>query len=342
MATPQSKTRKTSICFFIPSRFRELIFTEEEGKRMAFSPNPLSIRRAVVVGGTSGIGEGIAKRLAKEQLAVTIVGRSATRGQEITKELHDLGGSNHEFIQCDAFQMRNVVEVSKQIKEKYGQDLHYLVLTQGMATIQGRTETSEGLDQKLALHYFGRMCFVRELLPVMLSNTSTNGPETGVSTKVIMSVLSGGVHGPYDSCKNDFELKSQYTLGNAANAAGYYNDLYLDKLGEQQGGKPVAFYHAAPGMVRTNWGTEMPWYIKYPIRFMQSYLPFFKTQEQCAELLCRPLFEVDRVVGDSKNKFVVINEDGSVGKKTSQHSQEEVDFVFEKTNELLDSILGRK
>eukprot|EP01031_Cornospumella_fuschlensis_P033162 gene33162-40122_t len=304
---------------------------------MAFSPKPSSVRRAVVVGGTSGIGEGIARRLAKEHLSVTIVGRSATRGQEITQELHDLGGSNHEFIQCDAFQMRNIAEVSRKIKEKYGQDVHYLVLTQGMATIQGRTETGEGLDQKLALHYFGRMCFVRELLPAMLSGDS----ETAVSTKVIMSVLSGGVHSPYDGYKDDFELKSQYSLGNAANAAGYYNDLYLDKLGDQLAGKPLAIYHAAPGMVRTNWGTEMPWYIKYPLRLFQS-LPFFKTQEQCAEILCASLFQADRLVAGSKNKFVIINEDGTAGKKTNKHSQAEMDFVFERTNELLDGILGRR
>ena len=39
----------------------------------------LAGKRAVVVGGTSGIGHGVALRLAKADASVTIVGRSAKR-----------------------------------------------------------------------------------------------------------------------------------------------------------------------------------------------------------------------------------------------------------------------
>lgn len=42
---------------------------------------------AVVVGGTSGIGEGCAMRLAESKADVVIVGRSETHGQEILKQL---------------------------------------------------------------------------------------------------------------------------------------------------------------------------------------------------------------------------------------------------------------
>eukprot|EP00981_Chlorochromonas_danica_P001314 scaffold281_cov282-Ochromonas_danica.AAC.14 len=48
-------------------------------------------KRAIVIGGTSGIGEGIARRLAKAQVSITIVGRDADRGQAIVKELGELG-----------------------------------------------------------------------------------------------------------------------------------------------------------------------------------------------------------------------------------------------------------
>lgn len=44
-------------------------------------------KHAVVVGGTSGIGHGIALRLAKAGCSVTIVGRSASRGVAIVESM---------------------------------------------------------------------------------------------------------------------------------------------------------------------------------------------------------------------------------------------------------------
>jgi hypothetical protein len=60
-----------------------------------------------------------------------------------------------------------------------------LVMTHGVATLDGRTETDEGLDHKLVptlgcnsystyvvkylqvLHYFGRMALIESLLPLL-------------------------------------------------------------------------------------------------------------------------------------------------------------------------------
>lgn len=47
----------------------------------------LAGKHAVVIGGTSGIGHGIAATLAAANASVTIVGRNAAAGQEIVTEL---------------------------------------------------------------------------------------------------------------------------------------------------------------------------------------------------------------------------------------------------------------
>ena len=60
-----------------------------------------------------------------------------------------------------------------------------LVLTQGMATIQGFTPTPEGLDQKLTLHYFSRIAFIEALLPALRNSGDAR----------VLSVLSAGIHG---------------------------------------------------------------------------------------------------------------------------------------------------
>jgi hypothetical protein len=64
----------------------------------------------------------------------------------------------------------------------------------------------EGLDVKLALHYFSRVAFVEALGQALDANKG----------KVLL-VLSAGVHSAYT--EDDFELKDNYSLMNAANAA---------------------------------------------------------------------------------------------------------------------------
>lgn len=108
-------------------------------------------RRAIVVGGTSGIGHGIALRLAKANFGVTLVGRNAQRGQEIVAQMATLGGQNHEFMACDATLISNLRKLAVDVGKKY-QAVDVLVETQGIASMEGRHETSEGLDQKLSLH----------------------------------------------------------------------------------------------------------------------------------------------------------------------------------------------
>ncbi len=58
----------------------------------------LSKHHAVVVGGTSGIGHGIALRLAEANASVTIVGRDATRGSAIVEDMKKRGKGTYNFV----------------------------------------------------------------------------------------------------------------------------------------------------------------------------------------------------------------------------------------------------
>ena len=116
---------------------------------------------------------------------------------------------------------------------------------------QGFTPTVDGNDEKLTLHYWGRMALISELLPALRA-----APEARV-----ISVLSGGVHSAFPAFATDPELKHSYSIKAAADAAGFYNDLGLDAFAVQSTNANIAFVHAAPGFVQTSWGTEMPWYL---------------------------------------------------------------------------------
>ena len=68
----------------------------------------------------------------------------------------------------------------------------------------------------------------------------------------MLSILSGGVHSPYTNLE-DLSLRKSFSIANAANAAGFYNDLALDYLAakEKEEGFNTTFIHAAPGTIRT-------------------------------------------------------------------------------------------
>jgi len=275
---------------------------------------------AVVTGGTSGIGKGIALRLAQANVSVTILGRDKTRGDAMVEEMKKLSPSaEHAFVPTDAF----LLSASKQFASKFASThkrLDYLVLSAGIATTQGFTPTPEGLDQKLAIHYFNRVGLIQELLPLLKSTAEEKDADVRV-----LSILSGGVHSPYEKFKTNFDLSDNYSIPNAANAAGFYNDLALDSLAKENPG--ITFVHAAPGFVNTNWGTEMPTLIRWAVRALQ---PLGRSIATCGEFMCSGLFD-----SQFKGGFQVMNQDGKPAKTTKLHTEEVRSEVWELTKAAL-------
>ena len=125
-------------------------------------------KHAVVVGGTSGIGHGIALRLAQAGCSVTIVGRSASRGVAIVERMATTTDEQkHAFLKLDAFSLKACGTLAEQLGAA-DKPLDLLVLSQGMATLQKHTPVAEtGLDQKLTLHVYSRALLASALAPVL-------------------------------------------------------------------------------------------------------------------------------------------------------------------------------
>ncbi len=106
----------------------------------------------------------------------------------------------------------------------------------------------------------------------------------------------------------------------------------MDAFSQQPENIKITFIHAAPGFVATRWGTEMPWYIKGPVRALHL---FGRSTEDCGEAMCDPLFN------HQQGGLVLIDNNANPAKKTSSHSDEAREFVFQRTMEVLDRALSK-
>jgi hypothetical protein len=179
---------------------------------------------AIFVGGTSGIGQGMAEAFArhtKGNAHIVLVGRNRAAAEAIlaTFPKPTAPGATHEFVECDITLMKNVHRVANELLTRIP-TINFLVLTPGVMTMNGRNETEEGIDRKLAVHYYGRWRFIRDLLPAVEA-----AKKAGQDAKV-MSVLAAGMGGAIDL--EDLGLKKSFSISNAAMAAPTYNDIMIN------------------------------------------------------------------------------------------------------------------
>ena len=88
-------------------------------------------RVAIITGSTYGIGEAIARVLAKEGALSIITGRSREEGRQVVEAINSAGGRS-EYYPLDVTDEKRIEEVSKAVYEKYGR-IDILVNNAGVA-----------------------------------------------------------------------------------------------------------------------------------------------------------------------------------------------------------------
>jgi len=246
-----------------------------EAVRDANTAVPLTGKSALLVGGTSGCGKGLALVLARQGCKVTIVGRNAERGAVAAAEIQAVSPTSLpcEFISCDVRLLSNIKEVCGNLGGADSLDFLSLSCTRG--GIQGFTPTSEGYDERVMSMYLGRYAWVKGLLPRLLKSANPR----------VISILSSGKHHPYAKWASDF-LVTKCGPAERTSAAGWYNDAACSALSRLH--PTMTMVHIYPGFVSTNWYLELPPGMRCLTKALMSR---GKKLEDCGEFMAHPLLE---------------------------------------------------
>jgi NAD(P)-dependent dehydrogenase (short-subunit alcohol dehydrogenase family) len=195
-----------------------------------------STMNALITGGTSGIGSGVARQLARRGWNVTLVGRNRERGTRIAAET---GGT---FLQADLSLMTEVHRIARQVETSFDA----LVLCAGVVSIRSSLSfTGEGVESTFATNYLSKFALSQLFLPKILADGCI--------------VMVGG-NGKYANASTAWETPQAGFK--AAFKAALAVDLYASHLSSQLSNLRV--HTCYPGMVRTNLFRETP----LPIRLV--------------------------------------------------------------------------
>src|SRR5881396_266204 len=143
----------------------------------------LSGRRALVTGGTSGIGRATAEALAREGARVLISGRSEARGAEVVAAI-EAGGGEAEFVRADLESPDDVRALAERAA-----DVDILVNNAGVFPVGATHELSEAtFDETFAVNVKAPFLLAAAIAPKMVArgggaiiNVTTMAAEFGMA-----------------------------------------------------------------------------------------------------------------------------------------------------------------
>lgn len=278
--------------------------------------------KALVVGGTNGLGYALACRLAADPSTASVIISGRTKPATLPHP-------NMHFKPIDATSMRNIKSYTDAFKASEKEKLDYLIMTQGVLNLDGRVETQEGIDRKMALHYYGRQMLLRELLPSLAADAK------------VISVYDSSSGNPPKLNWSDLDLKNTFSLANAAQHCMNMNDVMTQHFAStQKAGDKRHFIHAYPSMVNTNIGRDLAWYLQLPAKALSAAVA--TKPNVWAERLMSGL-EVRVEEGEKEGKrWHYLDQRGRNVKNKKLWTEEEMEKVAGHTWGLLDAAIATK
>jgi NAD(P)-dependent dehydrogenase (short-subunit alcohol dehydrogenase family) len=127
----------------------------------------------VVTGGTSGIGEATAYKLAEAGAQVVVAARDAEKAAPVLEKIKAAGGKAR-FISCDLSSLEDCDRLVAAVKKEYGR-IDYLVNNAGRSIRRGIASSYDrfhDFERTMQLNYFGSLRLIMGFMPMMVAQNA--------------------------------------------------------------------------------------------------------------------------------------------------------------------------
>jgi NAD(P)-dependent dehydrogenase (short-subunit alcohol dehydrogenase family) len=148
----------------------------------------LTGRRAVVTGGTDGIGLGIATRLAAAGAEVVLPARNQTKGTAAVDRIRAaVPDADVSLRQLDLSSLETVAALGETLRGE-GAPIHLLINNAGVMTPPERQTTADGFELQFGSNHLGHFALVAHLLPLLRAG------EARVTSQVSVAANQGSIN----------------------------------------------------------------------------------------------------------------------------------------------------
>jgi len=149
---------------------------------------PLTGRRAVVTGGSDGIGLRIATRLAHAGADVVLPVRNLTKGEAAATGIRNsVPDARITLLPLDLSSLESVAGFGDAMRQD-GRPVHLLINNAGVMTPPERQTTADGFELQFGTNHLGHFALVAHLLPLLRAG------EARVTSQVSVAANSGSIH----------------------------------------------------------------------------------------------------------------------------------------------------
>lgn len=148
----------------------------------------LSGRRAVITGGSDGIGLGIAKRLAAAGAELVLPVRNRAKGEAAAAEIRAAApGATVILETLDLSSLESVAGVGEKLCAE-GAPIHLMLNNAGVMTPPERQTTADGIELQMGTNHLGHVALVAHLIPLLREG------KAWVTSQISVAAASGAVN----------------------------------------------------------------------------------------------------------------------------------------------------
>ncbi|MEO7125044.1 MAG: SDR family oxidoreductase [Nakamurella sp.] len=137
------------------------------GRRITVSVPDLTGKRAIITGGSDGIGLSIARRLAAAGAEVLLPVRNPSKGQTAIADIRKAFPEAQVSLRAlDLSSLASVAALGETLLAE-GQPIHILINNAGVMTPPCRQTTADGFELQFGTNHLGHVALVCQLLPLL-------------------------------------------------------------------------------------------------------------------------------------------------------------------------------